>query len=65
MSGVVERERERQEAWEQRGLADPLAVLAEEKIAWDLYGTRVTSPRRAALEQFYSDNPDETPPRGW
>jgi hypothetical protein len=63
--GVLEREAERRKVWADRGLADPLAVLSEERIAYWYYGVAVTSPRRAALEQFYSENPDIKPPRGW
>lgn len=65
MTGVIDKERERQEGWERLGLADPIEVLAAEGLNRDVHNTYAAHPGRAALQEYYNAHPEITPPRGW
>jgi hypothetical protein len=63
MSGILDRERSRRQFWDQRGLPDPLRVLAEERAA-RLYVPGFRSPRRAPLDEYFATHPNDRP-RDW
>jgi hypothetical protein len=63
--GVIQRERERQEGWEQLGLTDPVGVVSAERLTMLLFGVTVESPGRPALENYYDEHPEVTPPAGF
>jgi hypothetical protein len=63
MSGVIEKEGQRQQRWADLGLADPLRVMGEERVA-RLYVPGFRSPKREALDQYFAQHPNERP-LGW
>lgn len=63
MAGVIQKERERQQRWQDRGLPDPVRVLSDER-ATQVYVPGFRSPLRAVLDPYLAAHPDERP-RGW
>jgi hypothetical protein len=64
VTGVIERERQRQQYWADLGLPDPIKVLAEERHTRNVYGAAVTSAKRAVLDKYFRTHPAERP-RNW
>jgi len=64
VTSILQKERDRQQAWLDRGLADPLAILGAERIARELYAEPTfRSPLRPPLDAYFAAHPDERP--GW
>lgn len=63
MSGVIAREKARQQHWQALGLPDPVFVLASEARTREFLPS-FTSPLRALLDPYFTAHPDERP-RGW
>jgi hypothetical protein len=63
-AGVLRQERLRVKAWEDRGLPDPVKVLAEERVTRGLLpGWR--HPDRDLVDAFVASHPDVDLPDGW
>lgn len=60
MTGILDRERERQQRWADLGLPDPVRVLGEERASQQ-YVPGFRSPKRAALDAYFTHHPDERP----
>lgn len=63
MSGVLTQEIEREQVWRDRGLEDPVRVLAQEAHNARL-GASHRTPGHDALTSYFSDHPAEMP-GGW
>ena len=63
--GVLEKERQRRQAWADLGLPDPVTVLAEERGTELKTGERFVSPKRAALDAYFAEHGADKKPNGW
>lgn len=59
--GVLQKERDRQKAWVDLGLPDPVQVLSEERMTRLKTGRPFVSPKRALLNSYLAENPDKAP----
>jgi hypothetical protein len=64
LTGVIERERQRQQRWADLGLPDPIKVLCEERCTRNAFGASITSAKRTVLDKYFTKHPTERP-KGW